>query len=348
MRRSRSRPKQPKTRVKVRARPVTARRASRRDAAAFFDRSSLTYDTSESHCKLRAARPPRRREPDRPVKRDTILGFKPRVKRAARRAASLPGRAASRRRARRRTRSRPRCRPRSRRCGRARRRARRAAQAARAPRRRGFDAMARDGRLNRTSARRRSYRRRVANNARDDADAAAAAADAGRAPPAADEPRATASFASSRATRTPRSASALHALHGVAYSSCLTRISPTTTSELHLDVPEHSAQPTQSSDSSTRWKCRSHQPWYISSVSCWKVGVSIAWRSRAAARRPSSAAAGGGSPTPGTAPCRGARSRSHACISVSSSSRRRWMPAWAPAAGSPRRRAGRRMWQPYV
>ena len=175
--------------MKVRAKPVTKKARIASDAAAFFDRSSLTYDTSESQFANYARLGLLADANQIGAKRDTILGFKPRVKGLPRRGAA----GAERRRddeARRRTRSRPRCRPRSRRCG--------ACPTASAP------CCASCSRATPTTSTRwrataastsTSTRRRTcaaaSKLALDDADAAAAAADAGRAPPAADEPRAT-------------------------------------------------------------------------------------------------------------------------------------------------------------
>ena len=82
MPRSRSRPKQKKTRVKVRAKPVTKKARIASDAAAFFDRSSLTYDTSESQFANYARLGLLADANQIGAKRDTILGFKPLVDRA--------------------------------------------------------------------------------------------------------------------------------------------------------------------------------------------------------------------------------------------------------------------------
>ena len=88
MPRSRSRPKQKKTRVKVRAKPVTKKARIASDAAAFFDRSSLTYDTSESQFANYARLGLLADANQIGAKRDTILGFKPRVKGLPRRGAA--------------------------------------------------------------------------------------------------------------------------------------------------------------------------------------------------------------------------------------------------------------------
>ncbi len=79
MPRSRSRPKQKKTRVKVRAKPVTKKARIASDAAAFFDRSSLTYDTSESQFANYARLGLLADANQIGAKRATILGFKPRI-----------------------------------------------------------------------------------------------------------------------------------------------------------------------------------------------------------------------------------------------------------------------------
>ena len=188
MPRSRSRPKQKKTRVKVRAKPVTKKARIASDAAAFFDRSSLTYDTSESQFANYARLGLLADANQIGAKRDTILGFKPRVKGLPRRgAAAGPSGVAT-------TGAAPHpleaeVPPALKTVRRVPDGERAVAQAARAPRRR----LRRDGarrppnQYQHTAA---HLRRRVAKLALDDADAAAAAADAGRAP-AADEPRAT-------------------------------------------------------------------------------------------------------------------------------------------------------------
>ena len=190
MPRSRSRPKQKKTRVKVRAKPVTKKARIASDAAAFFDRSSLTYDTSESQFANYARLGLLADANQIGAKRDTILGFKPRVKGLPRRgAAAGPSGVAT-------TGAAPH--PLEAEVPPALKTVRRVPDGERAVLRKllarhadDFDAMARDGRLNQYQHTAAHLRRRVAKLALDDADAAAAAADAGRAPPTADEPRAT-------------------------------------------------------------------------------------------------------------------------------------------------------------
>ena len=177
--------------MKVRAKPVTKKARIASDAAAFFDRSSLTYDTSESQFANYARLGLLVDANQIGAKLDTVVGFKPRVKGLPRRAPTAAGPSGV-------VTAGDAPHPLEAEVPPALKTVKRVPDGERAVLLKllarhadDFDAMARDGRLNQYQHTAAHLRRRVAKLALDDADAAAAAADAGRAPPAADEPRAT-------------------------------------------------------------------------------------------------------------------------------------------------------------